>query len=71
MRQEGYGGTITTMVVAEEAAVRELLGCPEHYAVAAVVPLGTPVHQPTRLKRRRVEEFVTSERFDGPTFSLG
>lgn len=64
--QEGYGGTITTMAVAEEPAVRELLGVPDHYALAAVVPLGVPVSQPTRLRRHEVEQFVTHERFDGP-----
>jgi len=67
-RQEGYGGTITTMAVAEEPAVKELLGIPETYALAAVVPLGRPVHQPTKLKRNAVAEFVTRERFDGPPF---
>lgn len=65
-REEGFGGTITTMAVAEEPAVRDLLGIPEQYAVAAVVPLGKPVKQLTKLKRQAVEEFVTRERFDGP-----
>jgi nitroreductase len=67
-RNEGFGGTITTMAVAEEPAVRELLGIPEQYAVAAVLPLGRPVKQVTRLRRRPVEEFVTRERFDGDLF---
>ena len=65
-RNEGFGGTITTMAVAEEPAVRDLLGIPEQYAVAAVVPLGRPVKQLTKLRRQAVEEFVTLERFDGP-----
>ncbi|MBF4163139.1 nitroreductase family protein [Nocardioides acrostichi] len=64
-RAEGLGGTITTMAVAREDAVRELLGVPEGYAVAAVVPLGRPAKQITKLTRRPVEEFVTWERFDG------
>jgi nitroreductase len=67
-RQEGFGGTITTMAVAQEPAVRALLGIPEEYAVAAVVPLGKPVKQPTRLRRQPVEEFVTWQRFDGEPF---
>ena len=70
-RNEGFGGTITTMAVAEEPAVRELLGIPEQYAVAAVVPLGKPVRQLTRLRRRAVREYVTRERFDGPAFTVG
>lgn len=67
-RAEGFGGTITTMAVAEEPAVRELLGIPQQYAVAAVVPLGRPVKQVTRLRRRPVEDFVTRDRFDGEAF---
>lgn len=67
-RNEGFGGTITTMAVAEEPAVRELLGIPEQYAVAAVLPIGRPAREVTRLRRRPVEEFVTRERFDGPAF---
>jgi nitroreductase len=65
-RNEGFGGTITTMAAAEEPAVRGLLGIPDEYAVAAVVPLGRPVKQLTRLRRNEVEEFVTRETFDGP-----
>ena len=67
-RNEGFGGTITTMAVAEEDAVRDLLGVPATYALAAVVPLGRPASEVTRLRRRPVEEFVTRERFDGEPF---
>lgn len=64
-RNEGFGGVITTMAVAEEPALLELLGAPEGYAVAAVVPLGKPVKQLTRLRRQPVEEFVTLETYSG------
>lgn len=64
-RQEGLGGTLTTMAVAEEAGVKELLGLPDSHAVATVIPLGHPVKQVTRLRRQPVEEFVTLERYDG------
>lgn len=66
-RNEGYGGVLTTMAIAEEPRVKELLGIPEHYAIAAVVPLGKPVHQLTKLTRKPVAEIATLERFDGPT----
>lgn len=69
-RNEGFGGTITTMAVAEEPAVRELLGIPDEFAVAAVVPIGKPVREITKLRRRSVEEFVTRERFDGEPFRV-
>jgi nitroreductase len=68
-RQEGLGGTFTTMVAAAEPAVRVLLAVPEHHAVACVIPIGHPVRQPRRLTRREVAEFVTRETFDGEPFS--
>lgn len=67
-RAHGFGGTITSMAVAEEPAMRELLGFPEHHALAAVLPLGKPVKQLTKLSRAAVEDFVTVERYDGPAF---
>lgn len=69
-RNEGYGGTITTMAVAAEDEVHQLLGMPDHHAIAAVVPLGKPVRQLTKLRRQPVAEFVTRERFDGPAFEV-
>jgi nitroreductase len=65
-RNEGFGGVLTTMVVPEEPAVKELLGIPDDFAVAAVVPLGKPAHQVSKLTRRPVAEFATRDRFDGP-----
>lgn len=67
-RSEGYGGTITTMAIAAEEDVRGLLGIPDRHAVAAVVPLGKPVRQLSRLRRRPVAEFITRDRFDGRPF---
>lgn len=67
-RNEGYGGTITTMAIAEEAHVRQLLGIPDTHAVAALLPLGKPARQLTKLRRQPVGQFVTRDRFDGPAF---
>jgi nitroreductase len=67
-RNEGYGGTFTTMAIAEEGQVRELLGMPDTQAIAAVVPMGKPVKQLTKLRRQPVTDFITRERFDGPAF---
>ena len=67
-RNEGYGGTLTTMAVAEEPRIRDLLGIPESYAVAAVLPLGKPRRQRTKLKRSSVADLATRERFDGEPF---
>ena len=68
-RQEGLAGTITTLAAAQEPKVQELLGAPADHAVAAVVPLGQPVKQLTRLRRNKVEEIATVGRFDGPGFT--
>jgi nitroreductase len=67
-RNEGYGGVLTTMAVSEEPRVKALLGVPDSFAIAAVVPLGKPVRQVTKLRRRPVAEFVNRERFDGAPF---
>lgn len=67
-RNEGYGGTITTMAIAEEPQVRRLLDIPERHAVAAIVPLGKPTRQLTKLRRQPVEGFVTREHFGGKAF---
>ncbi|OBK14742.1 nitroreductase family protein [Mycobacterium asiaticum] len=68
-RNEGFGGTITTMAIPQEPRLQKLLGIPQTHAVAAVVPLGKPVRQLTKLRRQPVADFVTRERFDGATFS--
>lgn len=64
-RNEGFGGVLTTMAVAEEPRVKALLRIPADFAVAAVLPLGRPQHQVSRLTRRPVSEFATREAFDG------
>ncbi len=64
-RNEGFGGVLTTMAVAEEPGVKALLGIPDDHAVAAVLPLGRPQRQVTKLTRRPVSQFATRERFDG------
>jgi nitroreductase len=64
-RNEGFGGVTNTMAIAAEPRVRELIGIPDDYAIAALVPLGKPVHQVSKLKRKPVADFVTRERFDG------
>ena len=65
-RNEGYGATLTTFVGAQEKALQEYLGVPANMAFAAMIPLGRPVRQLTRLKRNPVDEFAVMERWDGP-----
>ncbi len=69
VRQAGFGGTITTLAAAMEPKVQALLNIPADFAVAAVVPLGKPVKQLTKLRRNSVEQIASRERFDGPVFA--
>ena len=64
-RNEGFGGVLTTAAVAQEPRVKELLGIPADFAVAALLPIGKPVKQVSKLTRKPVAEFATKERFDG------
>lgn len=64
-RHEGFAGTLTTLAVAQEPKLKDLLGIPRHVAVCAVMPLGRPVQTLTKLKRKTVPEFATLERWDG------
>ena len=67
-RGEGLGGVLTTMHIREEDEVRQLLGAPASWALAAVLALGHPVRQPRRLRRRPVAGFTTIDRVAGPSF---
>lgn len=66
LRAEGLGTTLSTVLVPVEAEVAALLGIPDEFALAAHLGVGWPAEpHPTRLRRRRVEEFATVDRFDG------
>ena len=45
--------------------MRELLDIPADWAVAAVLALGHPVHQPTKLRREPVDEWAWVDRVGG------
>jgi nitroreductase len=67
-RNEGYGGTITTLAIAQEPALQKALNIPSHVAIAAIVPMGKPEKQLSKLRRRPMEDIVRLERFDGAPF---
>lgn len=68
-RDAGLGGVMTTVLARQEPAVREVVGLPDDHAVAALVALGRPVREVTKLRRAAVEEFTTVDRVDGPPFT--
>ncbi len=67
-RAEGYGGTMTTISLAVEPQIKALLDIPEYWALVTLVPMGKPVKQLTKLKRKPVSEFVVKDRFSGEAF---
>ncbi len=68
-RNEGLGGVLTSVLVRQEGAVRELIGIPDDHAVAGLIALGHPVRSVRKLRRRPVDQFTTVDRFDGPGFA--
>ncbi|MHB1987689.1 MAG: nitroreductase family protein [Acidimicrobiales bacterium] len=70
-RAEGLGGVMTTVICRQEAAVKALLGVPSQFAVAALIVLGRPTHQVTKLRRGSVSDFATVDHMAGEVFSIG
>jgi nitroreductase len=68
-RNEGLGGTLTTFVTGEEPKLQKLLGVPSEMAFAAMIPMGKPVKQLTKLKRKPVDNFAVLEHWNGPSLT--
>ena len=68
-RNEGLGGVLTTFLVSQEPKVKALFGIPDSHALAAMLPIGKPVKQLTRLRRKPVADFATVDGFDGAVFA--
>ncbi|QUQ68585.1 nitroreductase family protein [Kutzneria sp. CA-103260] len=67
-RNEGLGGVLTSVLMRQDPAVKELLGIPDGFGVAALIAIGRPRKVITKLRRAAVEDFTTVDRFDGPAF---
>lgn len=68
-RNEGLGGVLTTFLAHQEEKAKSLLDVPENYAVAAMLGIGKPVKQLTKLKRHPVASFTWIDTFDGEQFA--
>jgi nitroreductase len=67
LRDQGVATTFTTLLVAYEQQVRELLEIPEPYITACHIVAGYPERGfPTRLRRLPVDELVFADRFGAP-----
>ncbi len=67
-RNEGLGGTLTTFATVYEPEVKKLFQIPDKYAVCALLPIGKPVRQLTKLRRFEVDNFATIDSFEGEKF---
>jgi nitroreductase len=67
--ERGLGGVMTTIATRNEPALREVLDIPSDQIVATIVALGHPADRLTRLKRRGVSEFTTTDTFNGDRFT--
>lgn len=70
-RSLGLGTRVTTLLSSQESVLRRLLAVPDFYALAAVILVGKPLRQITKLSRHPVEEFATLDSYDGPPLSTG
>ncbi|MCR9279407.1 MAG: nitroreductase family protein [Pseudomonadaceae bacterium] len=68
-RNEGLGGVPTTFIAPNEDKLQSLLGVPAQHAFSAMIPLGKPIRQLTKLRRKPVSDFAVLERWDGPALS--
>ena len=68
-RAAGLGTALTTLLCAEEPAVKSLLDIPEDVSTAAMVALGWPEKAfPKKLSRRPLAEMAWSEKFGNPMY---
>ncbi|MDO9408037.1 nitroreductase family protein [Patulibacter sp.] len=70
LRDQGVATRFTTLLVAYEEQVKELLGIPKELATAAHIVAGYPLKGfPKKLTRRPVEEIAFLDSFDHPLTS--
>lgn len=69
-RNEGLGTTLTTLLCAAEASVKDLLQIPDDVATAATIAVGWPARPfPSKLTRRAVDDIVHVDSYDGQTLA--
>ena len=67
LRDQGVATTFTTLLVAYESQVRELLGIPDEFITACHIVVGYPERDfPRKLRRRPVEEIAFVDTFGEP-----
>ena len=62
-RAEGLGTVVTTWYLFCEKELRELIGIPDDWSLAALLPIGWPVGHHGPVRRRPVEQVAYSDRW--------
>ena len=68
-RELGIGTTLTTLHKHGDEEVNRLLGLPDGWDTAALIPLGYPLGNWGKAERRPVEELAFADRFGEPLFT--
>jgi len=67
LRSQGVGTALTTLLVAREPDVKELLGIPDHFSTACHITAGYPARPfPRTLPRPEVTDLAFTDRFGVP-----
>ena len=67
-RGEGLGTVVTTFFLNAEKELRELIGIPDSWYLAGLLPLGYPVGKHGPLRRRPVEDVTYADKWDTAFF---
>lgn len=65
-RAHGLGAVVTGWFVMAEPKLRELVGIPDDWLLAALIPVGYPEGRHGPLKRKPITEVAYAERWDNP-----
>jgi nitroreductase len=65
-REEGLGAVMTTWFQYCEAELRDVIGIPEDWLLAALVPVGWPVGSHGPVRRRPLAELASLDRWETP-----
>jgi nitroreductase len=69
-RDKGLVGVLTTLFSRTEPQVREALGIPGEFSIAAAIALGHPREEPAEPERATVEQFTSIDELSGPAFTV-
>ena len=70
-RDQGLVGVLTTLFSRTEPEVREALGIPAEFSIAAAIALGHPLEEPAEPGRATVDQFTSIDELSGAALCRG